>query len=229
MSIYQRRIPITKGWWPCKRTHWVPVDEQYQYTDTYGITHSYDWHLGLDATAYTPTETRYKTYGNSGTSASRLAGYRGARPMRMSMAMPSYQSIMVDDEIFKQLQLEEERRAFDDFEFRLRREREACYNEDMQGYEKKFAEYLDAYADATSQPISSGKLAELKREAEGYAERKKQHEIDQYRQDLIREWQLEDAGHWRALEDRIRENGNAEVIGVDGLCSGGRRVRCAEI
>ncbi|EXJ85865.1 hypothetical protein A1O1_06234 [Capronia coronata CBS 617.96] len=29
----RRRIPITKGWGPCKRTYWVPVDEHYRGND----------------------------------------------------------------------------------------------------------------------------------------------------------------------------------------------------
>jgi hypothetical protein len=234
MSLFQQRIPITKGWWPCKRKHWVLVNEQYQYTDPYGINRSYEWHLGLDPTACTPMATFYGTHGDFRPSGSRLPGYhdagcRDARSVMTSMAVPSYRSMMGGNDMFRQLQLEEKRPEDDDSEFRLRREREARYHEGMQGYEKKFTEYLDAYADATSQPVSDEKLAELKKEAEDYAERKKQHEFEQYRRDQIREWQLEDAAQWRALEEDIFALGNTEVIGTLGLNSGRKRVQFAEI
>jgi len=54
-SYTRRRIPITKGWGPCKRTHWVPVNEHY--TERHGPRlRTFSRAVGIDPDAHLPTQ-----------------------------------------------------------------------------------------------------------------------------------------------------------------------------
>ena len=207
----QRRIPITRGWGPCKRTNRVPVSEHYSHQGADGITRDWDWQVGLDPGAFVRRGGMFPPYDDFP-----YLGFRETRPGGpgwISRGRPGDGrgnrglNELLDEILARGMQEDEDRRAIserraDEFRarwLRLHDEENACRD--------NFPKHLQEYDDRTRQPISDDRLTGLRAEAESYEQRRRQREDEQNRRDRDREREILDARLGRRTREELGDYG----------------------
>jgi hypothetical protein len=240
-SFHQTRIPITTGWGPCKRTHWVPVNERVSYDAADGRTYFHNWSVGLDPGAFGhPSHTSYPQAGrgqqvivirdgpdhgyNHRAGGNGYHGWDGG-----GGGGGGWRGNGWDTQTLNELLDEMQARELQNAEYQEIRAHRADLRRtamldspgphDDPADNERICAYLDEYSNRTTGPVADERLTELRREAEFWANRTREREEEQERRDRKRERELRDADLGRRTRRELDEFGFVHVA------PGGRRRR----
>ncbi|ETI29414.1 hypothetical protein G647_01867 [Cladophialophora carrionii CBS 160.54] len=212
----QRRIPINKGWGPCKRTHWVPVNEHYSVQGLDGMTRTWDWRVGIEPGAFAPTGGFY-TSGNMGYGGFLERGPGGPlvvvrdRDRGHGLSNRAINGLL--DDILARDPDDDRRAASERREDEFRARWLALHNEGN-ACRDRFGGHIETYESRTTQPINDSRLTSLRAEAATYADRGKQRAEEQARRDRERLWELRDADLGREAREDLEDYGFVRVAPV---------------
>ncbi|KIX92289.1 uncharacterized protein Z520_12035 [Fonsecaea multimorphosa CBS 102226] len=215
-----RRIPITRGWGPCKRTHWVPVSDYEMWQTPDGFTHTSHWRVGIDPWALgTRGPEIYPARDDI-----RYVGFRETRPGGPGWLLgPGVERIrdgnwslaeineVLDGGYARDRQELEDRRAIEERRTDEYRRRWLALHEASTGTQNRLAQHMEDYNNAMQMPIANDRLTSLRRDAESYSERRRQREEEQHKRDRQRERELRDAALGRRVDEDLEDYGFVPV------------------
>ncbi|KIW88895.1 uncharacterized protein Z519_10379 [Cladophialophora bantiana CBS 173.52] len=216
-----RRIPITKGWGPCKRTHWVPVSDYESWQTPDGFTHTSHWSVGIDPWAPGIRRPRILLADHD----LQYLGFRETRPGGPGWLLcPGLGEVneILDAAYARDQQELEERRAIEERRADEYRRKWLALHE-AQTATNRLPQHMEEYHNQMQRPINDDRLRGLQTDAESYAERKRQREEEQRRRDRERERELRDAELGRRTREDLEDYGFVPVTRRRGGGRGGRR------
>ncbi|OAL38684.1 hypothetical protein AYO20_01890 [Fonsecaea nubica] len=209
-----RRIPVTKGWGPCKRTHWVPISDYEAYQTPDGFTHTSHWRVGVDPWALglrrpgiflADDDIRYVGFRET-----RSGGPGGQRIRDGHWSFGELNEIL--DGVYARDQQElEDRRAIEERRTDEFRRRWLTLHERSVGTQDQLTRHMEDYQSIMQMPIANERLTSLRAEAESYAERRRQREEEQQIRDRQRERELRDAEIGRRTREDLADYGFVPV------------------
>ncbi|KAJ9611359.1 hypothetical protein H2200_004543 [Cladophialophora chaetospira] len=213
----QQRIPVSRGWGPCKRTKWVPVSEHYSHQGADGYTRVRDWRVNLDPGVLYPTGGYYGA-GNTGYLGFVERGPR--RPVVDRDRGDRWNNRGVDEllrDVFAQgRQNEEDRQAGAERRTDAHRAVIGDFDGRIRDIEGRIDKHVEDYLRNLNAPISDERLTLLRAEAEVYADRGRQRADEQQRRDLERWREMHNAAIGRDFRRDMETSGFVPVTPVWG-------------